>query len=83
MGRATRGAGAGGRLPPAQRFALRTDDMAGCVVADFTMHDTSNVIKNTERLGGSSGRISKTTTWDMWYDTAVSEQIRVHPMDIG
>ena len=36
------------------------------------MHDTSHVIKNSVRLGGSSGRISKTTPLGAWYDLAVS-----------
>jgi hypothetical protein len=50
--------------------------LIGCAVRvgvpDFTMHDTSHVIKNSVRLGGSSGHISKTTPLGAWYDLAVS-----------
>lgn len=45
---------------------------AGDLAADFTMKDTSGVIPNSARLGGSSGRIEKTVPLGAWYDPAVS-----------
>lgn len=52
------------------------DRLTGCAsdgcVPDFTTKDTSALIPNSARLGGSSGRIEKTVPLGAWYDPAVS-----------
>ena len=47
--------------------------------ADFSVNDTSHIIKNTTRMGARNGRISKVTSWAQWHDTAVSERTRCCP----